>query len=101
MRYESLNPEREAAYLENSQRCPFCQSGRLEGDGDTDYDGDLIFKNISCRNCGRQWHDEYRLSGAGESSQECFECGEFFVEGDEYILQDHDLFHTDCLRHEV
>ena len=48
-----------AAYVESdAQRCPFCQSMRIQADAfDTDADG--AWQDVRCHACGGTWQDIY------------------------------------------
>lgn len=42
--------------------CPYCDSKDIRA-GETDTQDDAIFRNVVCENCGKQWTDEYTLTG--------------------------------------
>lgn len=46
-------------YAENSSECPFC-GGELSA-SDPDVDGPIIWSNVRCLQCGREWRDVYEL----------------------------------------
>lgn len=57
-----LSEDKQKEYLEHPSRCPVCNSGELEG-GSYQGDGNHIFQNIHCLNCGALWDDVYTLTG--------------------------------------
>ena len=58
---EQLTPE-EYAKL-NGNRCPYCHSKNIQGDGSMGSDADYAWQDISCRECGKRWIDSYKLVG--------------------------------------
>lgn len=52
-----------AAYVKiHGSQCPFCYSNYIEG-GHTEVDAAGAFQEIKCLTCGREWIDEYKLTG--------------------------------------
>ena len=49
-------------YLDDSGRCPFCKSERIEGVGKTNMDVNEYSSLIRCYACDKEWWDIYKLS---------------------------------------
>lgn len=64
MRQETIERLTRTYLKSGGHRCPFpdCGSNDLVA-GETDTQDDFIFRNVTCQGCGREWTDEYLLSG--------------------------------------
>ena len=49
--------------------CPYCGSDKIEGSDISTNVGNM-YQDIYCQNCGRQWTDEYTLTGITEEPKE-------------------------------
>ena len=59
----ALNSEQKKEYIASEgSRCPYCQSGSLEGYGGYDADADYITSKVECISCGKTWTDLYKLA---------------------------------------
>jgi len=47
-------------YLLSPNHCPFCESDNITAGGN-DYQDNIILVSVSCKACGQQWIDVYRL----------------------------------------
>lgn len=55
--------ELEEIYLENdANHCPYCESPNISG-GDTDFDCTHAFRNVVCKNCGKEWAEVFEITG--------------------------------------
>jgi predicted Zn-ribbon and HTH transcriptional regulator len=62
-----MNQEQLNLYLSlNGTICPFCKSENIGG-GDFDTGNTMVFLPIRCDNCGKEWTDEYTLTGVTET----------------------------------
>ena len=43
-------------------RCPFCNSHDIEA-GSTTVEQGKIYQDVECNACGKEWTDEYKLTG--------------------------------------
>lgn len=60
-----LTDEQKAAYLENPNICPYCESNDLEASA-PDYTGSTIEQNILCLGCNQRWIDIYKIKSIVE-----------------------------------
>ena len=58
----TLTKEQLEKYLKNSNECPVCDSGDIEG-GRVEIDDSIAWQNMTCNDCGLQWTDLYTLKG--------------------------------------
>lgn len=59
---EEVDPKVEY-YLQNSGlRCPHCKTSCISAQ-DIDYNDSSIYQHVICEECGRQWTDEFELTG--------------------------------------
>lgn len=58
--YGGVEPEKAKKYLEDSDHCPYCGSGEIEGDS-VDISNGCAFQDVRCLECSRSWRDEYKL----------------------------------------
>jgi transposase-like protein len=64
---EMITKEQESEYLENGgTKCPVCGSDDMV-DGGTDFNGSILYQNVSCNDCQEEWTEEYKLSGISEA----------------------------------
>jgi hypothetical protein len=42
--------------------CPFCDSNDITG-GHGEFEASSAFRNVTCLNCGREWTEEFGLTG--------------------------------------
>lgn len=56
-----LTPQEYVAY--DGIRCPFCESNTAETIGSLESNHGMVFQDCECRDCGKQWTDEYSLTG--------------------------------------
>jgi len=42
--------------------CPFCGKEGVQA-GDNDFEGNYVWQNVSCDECGKEWTDQYRMDG--------------------------------------
>lgn len=45
--------------------CPFCMSHDITG-GASNFDSNVAWMNVRCNECGKEWADEYILTGYSE-----------------------------------
>lgn len=43
--------------------CPFCRGKSIEAHQQHEMEGNMIYQNVFCSDCGREWADEYKLIG--------------------------------------
>lgn len=48
-------------YLKNPNKCPYCSSSEIEGEVNSS-DGDKIYVDAECIDCGAVWEDIYTLT---------------------------------------
>lgn len=57
-----ISDEIQKKYIEDGGgHCPFCDSAEIEG-GRADFEGLECWSRVTCRKCGKQWHDIYTLT---------------------------------------
>lgn len=53
-------------YLKNPDNCPFCDNKEGKGlyadNNDITPESSVLWRNISCNDCGRGWTEEFKLS---------------------------------------
>lgn len=53
-------------YLKNPDNCPFCNNEGGEGlrahNNDITPDTSCLWRNVSCKDCGREWTEEFELT---------------------------------------
>ncbi len=59
-----LTKEQTEKYLNSPYHCPFCGSEEIE-QLQMIFD-DNITGTVTCRNCGKNWEDEYKVVGVSE-----------------------------------
>jgi len=62
---KSLTDEAKAAYLVNSDHCPYCGSVDITG-GAFEYGCGSVWQTITCMDCDRSWDDVYHLVAIDE-----------------------------------
>lgn len=51
-------------YKQNGgNKCPFCESENIEGDGQVQTDSTYAWQKIICLDCKKEWEDQYTLTG--------------------------------------
>jgi hypothetical protein len=56
------NKELTKKLMENHSACPYCSSENIDAG---DYDGGHVLSlTVTCGDCGKEWGEEYRFSGA-------------------------------------
>jgi transcription elongation factor Elf1 len=51
-------------YLENPNRCPFCNSTNIEAGH---WNGETMAVEVICNTCEKQWYEFYKLTGYEEA----------------------------------
>lgn len=64
-----MNETQRKAYLEDSSKCPFCQSYQIEGSS-VEISNDRAYQTVSCNDCDKRWTDIYKLSDVEEVNHE-------------------------------
>ena len=65
----TLTPEQKKEYLEKGgQHCPYCHSTDIEG-GTLDAEWNEAWAEVTCKNCGETWQDEYKLVDITEEGE--------------------------------
>ena len=53
-------------YIESGGNlCPYCESENITG-GHGEFDYDIAWRNVSCRDCGESWTEEFTMTGVTE-----------------------------------
>ena len=71
-----------AAYLEDPELCPFCQSDSITA-GYTDYSGTFASRYISCNDCKENFFENFKMTSL---SQLEFDEDDFITEEETYIV---------------
>ena len=58
---KTLTAARKLAYLRRGSCCPYCRSESITGES-VDIEGRQASQEVDCQECGRRWHDVYRLA---------------------------------------
>jgi transposase-like protein len=62
-----LTDEQRQNYLkQDGVRCPYCNTTDIESLGPAEVSSSGVFQDIHCNGCGRNWTDEYTLTGITE-----------------------------------
>jgi len=62
-----MNETQKKAYLNDSTKCPFCQSNQIEGSS-VEISNNRAYQTVSCNDCDKRWSDIYTLSDVEELS---------------------------------
>lgn len=62
VRQAGLSAEQVTAYQQNPDKCPYCKSDSLEGEG-VDVCKGYNTQVVSCCECGAEWTDKYMWMG--------------------------------------
>jgi hypothetical protein len=61
-----INNEIVEKYLKDPNNCPFCENKKGEGlraeNDDIIPDNSALWRNVSCKDCGREWVEEFELT---------------------------------------
>jgi hypothetical protein len=101
VRYSKLTDAQKKAYLENSDRCPYCGNFNVES-GPPVCDNDEVSVNRTCYgpDCAQEWVETYRLVDVEDGGQKCTVCGKPLQEGDEVEHGMYGLDHSKCVDEE-
>lgn len=56
-------------YLDNNANlCPYCDSDEISGE-EGEFESTVGYRNVSCRDCGRSWTEEFSLTGVTELTE--------------------------------
>mgnify|MGYP003338229219 CR=1 FL=1 len=65
MKQAEITKEIQQKYLARPDDCPFCDNAGGEGlhahNNDIEPDVDYLYRNVTCRDCGREWVEQFRL----------------------------------------
>ena len=56
-----MDEKQKARYMKDQDRCPYCQSDNINGEGFDVYDSDTIWQRIICGDCKKEWNDIYQF----------------------------------------
>ena len=56
-------------YLSDPNICPFCKSPHISA-GHIEADGEYAWGSVHCNNCGKNWTDNYTLTGIEPDDEE-------------------------------
>lgn len=60
-----ITEKQKQEYLRVGSLCPYCRNGNIEGSS-IDYEGNQMFQNVTCTECGKRWIDVYTLNDITE-----------------------------------
>jgi hypothetical protein len=63
-----MTEDQKKAYLESTDKCPYCQSPDIVGEEYT-YEGGEVCQTIRCESCCRAWREVFRLAEVEEVGQ--------------------------------
>ena len=64
----TINPNIQAKYLDNPDKCPYCNGDNLSGTAPEFSDSKTVTREVECIDCREEWMEVFQLS-AMESNQ--------------------------------
>ena len=58
---KKLTTGKKRSYLRRGSCCPYCRSESITGES-VDIGDAQALQEVDCQDCGRRWHDVYRLA---------------------------------------
>ena len=62
-----INPNTQAKYLDNPDKCPHCNGDNLAGNTPEYSDSKTLVREVECLDCREEWMEVFKLSAMEEN----------------------------------